>query len=95
MVFGKRSGLTAASRAGSMSQGKLTLNHLKRFRAEAKKHGNSSGVISPMILPAYTAKNQKRTDQNQMIVRFHNRKSLGFCAHYVVFHKPLARMRIQ
>ena len=39
-----------------MKQGKLMLMHLERFRAEAKKHGNSSGVISPMILPAYTRK---------------------------------------
>ena len=56
MVFGKRSGLTAASRTGSVKQGRLTLKHLERFRAEAKKHGNVSGVISPMILPAYTRK---------------------------------------
>jgi succinate dehydrogenase / fumarate reductase flavoprotein subunit/L-aspartate oxidase len=56
MVFGKRSGLTAAARAGSMQQGKLTLKHLDRFRADAKKHGNVSGVISPMILPSYTRK---------------------------------------
>lgn len=56
MVFGKRSGLTAASRAQSMTQGQLTLQHLSRFRAEAKQHGNPSGVISPMVLPAYTRK---------------------------------------
>ena len=56
MVFGKRSGLTAAARAQSMKQGKLTLKHLDRFRADAKKHGNVSGVVSPMILPAYTRK---------------------------------------
>lgn len=56
MVFGKRSGLTAATRAGSIKQGQLTLKHLERFRVEAKKHGNSSGVISPMVLPAYTRK---------------------------------------
>ncbi len=56
MVFGKRSGLTAATRAGSMKQGKLSLKHLERFRADAKKHGNVSGVISPMVLPAYTRK---------------------------------------
>ena len=56
MVFGKRSGLTAASRTGSMTQGKLTLQHLRRFRTEAKKHGHTSSVISPMILPAYTRK---------------------------------------
>jgi succinate dehydrogenase / fumarate reductase flavoprotein subunit/L-aspartate oxidase len=56
MVFGRRSGLTAASRSATMKQGKLTLTHLQRFRAEAKKHGHPSGVISPMILPAYTRK---------------------------------------
>ncbi|MFN3681902.1 MAG: FAD-binding protein, partial [Nitrospira sp.] len=56
MVFGRRAGLTAAARAGSMKQGKLTLHHLERFRAEAKKHGDLSGVVSPIILPAYTRK---------------------------------------
>lgn len=56
MVFGRRAGLTAASRASSMNQGNLTLGHLRRFRAEANKHGSSSGVVSPMILPAYTRK---------------------------------------
>jgi succinate dehydrogenase / fumarate reductase flavoprotein subunit/L-aspartate oxidase len=39
-----------------MKQGALTVKHLQRYRAEAKKHGNVSGVISPMILPAYTRK---------------------------------------
>ncbi len=56
MVFGKRSGTTAATRAASMPQGKLTLGHLARFRAEAKKHGGASSVISPMILPTYARK---------------------------------------
>src|SRR6266581_7878917 len=56
MVFGKRSGLTAAARAAAMPQGKLTVGHLKGFRAEAKKHARASGVVSPMILPAYTRK---------------------------------------
>jgi succinate dehydrogenase / fumarate reductase flavoprotein subunit/L-aspartate oxidase len=39
-----------------MPQGKLTVGHLKGFRAEAKKHGSSNGIVSPMILPAYTRK---------------------------------------
>ena len=56
MVFGKRAGLTAASRAKSASQGTLTLGHLARFRAEAKKHGVSDQISSPMVLPAYTRK---------------------------------------
>lgn len=56
MVFGKQTGTTAAARAASMPQGKLTLGHLERFRAEAKKHGAASDVISPMVLPAYAKK---------------------------------------
>ncbi|WP_447986313.1 FAD-binding protein [Nitrospira sp. Nam74] len=56
MVFGKQTGTMAAARAAAMPQGKLTLEHLVRFRAEAKKHGASSDVISPMVLPAYAKK---------------------------------------
>jgi succinate dehydrogenase / fumarate reductase flavoprotein subunit/L-aspartate oxidase len=54
MVFGKRAGQTAAGRAKSLKQGKLTLDHLSQFRAEAKRHHVSPGLTSPMVLPAYT-----------------------------------------
>lgn len=56
MVYGKRAGTTAATRAKSMSQGKLTLDHLTRFRTEASKHGIASGVTSPLLFPPYTKK---------------------------------------
>src|SRR5213592_4611727 len=56
MVFGKRSGLTAAARVAAMPQGKLTVGHLKGFRAEAKKQGSASGVVSPMLFPDYARK---------------------------------------
>ncbi|MBX3236565.1 MAG: FAD-binding protein [Nitrospiraceae bacterium] len=56
MVFGKRSGTVAAERARAGKQGRLTLDHLTRFRAEAKQHGVSSAVVSPMVLPAYARK---------------------------------------
>jgi succinate dehydrogenase / fumarate reductase flavoprotein subunit/L-aspartate oxidase len=56
MVFGKRSGATAAQRAASLAHGKLTVGHLRRFKEEARKHGVASGVQSPMILPAYARK---------------------------------------
>ncbi|MEX5219025.1 MAG: FAD-binding protein [Nitrospira sp.] len=56
MVFGKRSGTTAAQRTTSAGHGKLTLDHLGRFRSESKKHGVSSSVVSPMVLPAYARK---------------------------------------
>jgi pyruvate dehydrogenase complex dehydrogenase (E1) component len=56
MVFGKRSGTEAASRATAMPQGRLTLDHLTRFRAEAKKRGIAGSVTSPMLFPDYTRK---------------------------------------
>jgi succinate dehydrogenase / fumarate reductase flavoprotein subunit/L-aspartate oxidase len=56
MVFGRRAGTTAALRAASIPQGTLTLNHLRRFREEGRKHGVAAGVQSPMILPQYTRK---------------------------------------
>jgi len=56
MVYGKRSGLTAAARAKTGTQGKLTLEHLKRFKDEARKHHVSSDVTSPMLFPAYAKK---------------------------------------
>jgi succinate dehydrogenase / fumarate reductase flavoprotein subunit/L-aspartate oxidase len=56
MVYGKRSGLTAAARAKSGSQGKLTLEHVKRFKAESEKHHVSADVVSPMLFPAYAKK---------------------------------------
>ncbi len=56
MVYGKRAGTTAATRAKSMPQGKLALDHLAKFRSEAGKHGASAGVSSPMLFPAYTKK---------------------------------------
>jgi succinate dehydrogenase/fumarate reductase flavoprotein subunit len=56
MVFGKRAGRTAAARATSSSHGKLTLEHLTRFRADARSHGVSPEVVSPMLFPAYTKK---------------------------------------
>ncbi|RMH35628.1 MAG: FAD-binding protein [Nitrospirae bacterium] len=54
MVFGKRAGLTAAARAASNRQGVLTLQHLRRFREEAKRYGVTEQITSPVILPAYT-----------------------------------------
>jgi succinate dehydrogenase / fumarate reductase flavoprotein subunit/L-aspartate oxidase len=56
MVYGKRSGLAASARAKSGSQGKLTLEHVKKFKDEAKKHHVSTDVISPMLFPAYAKK---------------------------------------
>lgn len=55
MVYGKRAGNEAAARSKA-GQGQLTLQHLARFRAEARKHHASSDVTSPMLFPAYAKK---------------------------------------
>jgi succinate dehydrogenase/fumarate reductase flavoprotein subunit len=56
MVFGKRAGITAASRAKSIPHGQLTLSHVDQFRAEARKHGVSPDMTSPLVLPSYAKK---------------------------------------
>ena len=56
MVYGERSGSTAAARVQSMKHGKLTLEHLKRFRSEAKKHAGALEAHSPMLFPDYVRK---------------------------------------
>ena len=56
MVYGRRAGVNAAGRAKSMSQGPLTLEHVKTFQEEMKKHQGVGGVVSPMVLPPYTRK---------------------------------------
>jgi succinate dehydrogenase / fumarate reductase flavoprotein subunit/L-aspartate oxidase len=53
MVFGQRAGKTTALRSRMMTHGKLTLNHLKKFRSEFKKAGIKPKVQSPMVLPHY------------------------------------------
>jgi succinate dehydrogenase / fumarate reductase flavoprotein subunit/L-aspartate oxidase len=39
-----------------MQHGKLTLEHLTRFRAEAKKHAGALEAHSPMLFPDYVRK---------------------------------------
>lgn len=59
MVYGKRTGTTAATRSRSVQQGTLTLHHLVKFKEEATKHRVFNQISSPMVLPAYT-----RTEQS-------------------------------
>jgi succinate dehydrogenase / fumarate reductase flavoprotein subunit/L-aspartate oxidase len=54
MVFGKRTGMTAAARSKSMYHGLLTLEHLSNFRSESRTHSVTNQISSPMVLPAYT-----------------------------------------
>ncbi len=52
-VFGRRAGKHAAEKVQSVSTGKLTLAHIRRYEAELREKGISSDVVSPMILPDY------------------------------------------
>jgi succinate dehydrogenase / fumarate reductase flavoprotein subunit/L-aspartate oxidase len=56
MVFGKRSGLTAAARAKVAHHGKLTLEHLKKFQEDARRYRTAPAVTSPVLFPAYAKK---------------------------------------
>lgn len=56
MVFGRRAGTTAAERLPTMRQGKLTLEHLVRFREDARQKGIGSDGLSPMLFPSYGKK---------------------------------------
>ena len=56
MVYGRRAGINSAERAKSMPQGPLTLEHVKKFQEEMRKHQGAGDVVSPMVLPPYTRK---------------------------------------
>src|SRR5438093_5877243 len=45
----------------AMKHGKLTLQHLARFRAEARKHSGALGVHSPMRSEEHTSELQSLT----------------------------------
>lgn len=54
IVFGRRAGANAASRASSdISLGKPTLDHVRAYNKEAKELGVDPKKVSPMVLPDY------------------------------------------
>lgn len=59
IVFGRRAGRAAAQRAKGIRPGKVTLEHVKRFRAELKKAGISPKRTSPLILPDYVRREEE------------------------------------
>ena len=60
IVFGMRAGRAAAKRSKQTDHGKLTIEHLRKFRKTLKKAGITSKGTSPMILPDYV----RRTEEN-------------------------------
>lgn len=56
IVFGRNAGKNAAERVKSVSDGKLTLAHVKEFEDEAKRAGVDQTEVSPRLLPDYRRK---------------------------------------
>ncbi len=55
IVFGRAAGASAGQFArGRQHQGKLSLEHVKRFHKELEQTGAGKGRIAPMLLPDYT-----------------------------------------
>jgi succinate dehydrogenase / fumarate reductase flavoprotein subunit len=60
LVFGKRSGSSAARKSASVKSGKLTLEHVKKFHQELKAAGIDETRRSPMLLPDYRSEEVKK-----------------------------------
>ena len=56
IVFGRSAGRNAGEKSKSVKTGKLTLDHVTRFEAEAEAAGIHSDVVSPKLLPNYARK---------------------------------------
>lgn len=58
LVFGRRSGRSAALHAHQVQLGKPNLAHLEKWNRELEEAGVNTGVVSPILLPDYTRKVQ-------------------------------------
>ena len=56
IVFGRSAGRNAGEKSKSVKIGKLTLDHVTRFEAEAEAAGIHSDIVSPKLLPNYARK---------------------------------------
>ena len=56
IVFGTRAGRSAAQRARELAEGKLSLDHILRFRKTLKAAGIKPKRSAPVILPDYVRK---------------------------------------
>jgi len=60
LVFGRRAGKNAAMKAKGVKQGKLTLEHVKKFHEELKSAKVERGKTSPIVLPDYRREEVKK-----------------------------------
>ncbi|GAB6146673.1 FAD-binding protein [Desulfocicer niacini] len=52
-VFGRRSGRSAADKAGSVTPGRVNLEHVAAYAKELTNAGIQTNIVSPMLLPNY------------------------------------------
>jgi len=60
IVFGRRAGKNAAIKSQKVKEGKLTLNHLKKYNAELDQMGAQKERTSPILLPDYRREETKK-----------------------------------
>ena len=58
IVFGRNAGQQASEKAKTTEVGKLTLDHIAKFAAEAAEAGIATEVVSPKLLPVYDHGNE-------------------------------------
>ncbi|MEW6555993.1 MAG: FAD-binding protein [Elusimicrobiota bacterium] len=56
LVFGRRAGKNAAEKSKKIKQGKLSLEHIKKFNQSLRKLKIPPDKISPIVLPDYSGK---------------------------------------
>jgi len=78
LVFGLRAGKNAAIKAKETSQGKLTLDHIRKWQNDLKNNGLVHRPISPILIPDYSKYGKLiRSDWNRYY-RFELRKEEKF-----------------
>ena len=56
IVFGRNAGQQASAKARTVTPGKPTLDHVKKYDEALKAAGIQSKALSPKLLPDYTRK---------------------------------------
>jgi aspartate oxidase len=54
-VFGRRAGMAAASQAGEVKLGRLSLSHVEEHHRALEEAGIENGKLSPLLLPDYSS----------------------------------------
>ncbi|WHH60609.1 FAD-dependent oxidoreductase [Petroclostridium sp. X23] len=62
IVFGRDAGKNASAKCKDVKLGKLTLDHVKKFKKEMEDAGVNTDVVSPKLLPDYTHKKGMHED---------------------------------